>query len=109
MNLSFHRENIFSCWTHITPFLMQLSVPMLLEECSELAVLGPPPPLGGWTRCREKSSSVKALEPSPGCGARSLEAGASLVTGAARPEALRGESVGAGLGWWCGETARGIL
>ena len=30
MNLSFHLENIFSCCTHITPFLTQLSLPSTL-------------------------------------------------------------------------------
>ena len=42
INLSFHLENIFSCWTHITPFLMQVSEPRRLglgpEEAE--AVLG---------------------------------------------------------------------
>ena len=76
INLSFHLENIFSCWTHITPFLMQVSEPRRLglgpeeaEDCSVLSVRGPiPPPPGAGTLCREKSSSVKALAPSPACG-----------------------------------------
>ena len=46
MNLSFHLEKSFSCWTHMTPFLMQESDPSKLgpgwteaeEECSELSV-----------------------------------------------------------------------
>ena len=38
MNLSFHLEKSFSCWTHMTPFLRQVSVPRRLEACSELSV-----------------------------------------------------------------------
>ena len=38
MNLSFHLENSFSCWTHITPFLMVASLPSRLELCSEPSV-----------------------------------------------------------------------
>ena len=38
MNLSFHLENSFSCWTHMTPFLRQESLPSRLEPCSELSV-----------------------------------------------------------------------
>ena len=38
MNLSFHLEKSFSCWTHITPFLRVASLPSTLELCSELSV-----------------------------------------------------------------------
>ena len=75
INLSFHLENIFSCWTHMTPFLMQVSEPRGLglgpgDECSVLSVLCPASlSPGAGTRCREKSSSVKALAPSPACEA----------------------------------------
>lgn len=106
INLSFHLENIFSCWTHMTPFLMQVSEPKRLglgpeerEEGSLLSDLCAAAPPGAGTRCREKSSSVKARAPSPACEGslwsvlRSAEAGptASLGTGA-----RRGERVGAG-------------
>ena len=108
INLSFHLENIFSCWTHMTPFLMQVSEPRMLmlgpgereggSVLSDLCTAGPP---GAWTRRREKSSSVKARAPSPACECegslwsvlRSAEAGppVSLGTGA-----RRGERGGAG-------------
>lgn len=46
MNLSFHLENIFSCWTHMTPFLTHESlvsrrlglgpeVEQVVVECSD--------------------------------------------------------------------------
>ena len=37
MNLSFHLEKSFSCWTHMTPFLRQVSCPSTLAPCSELS------------------------------------------------------------------------
>ena len=39
MNLSFHLENSFSCWTHITPFLRQVSCPRRLEAWSSVSVM----------------------------------------------------------------------
>ena len=98
MNLSFHLENSFSCWTHITPFLMVVSVPRMLELGSELSVREEGLGTGQWLtrgRLREKSSSVTALGPSPPCEATLL---VSLPGGLLRPPAL--------VGW---ETARGIL
>ena len=106
MNLSFHLENSFSCWTHITPFLMVVSLPRMLEVGSELSVregLG----TGQWLtrgRLREKSSSVTALGPSPPWEATRL---VSLPGGLLRPPVLLGSGF-----WWlidCCETARGIL
>ena len=107
MNLSFHLENSFSCWTHITPFLMVVSVPRMLELGSELSVREEGLGTGQWLtrgRLREKSSSVTALGPSPPCEATLL---VSLPGGLLRPPALLGSGF-----WWlidCWETARGIL
>ena len=139
MNLSFHLENNFSCWTHMTPFLTQESLPRRLElgipageECSDVSVtegaltkeLGPllaDEDCVTEGRCLEKSNSVTALEPRPTCeeSLRSLPSSMPWVLmGAPWPKA---DGTPLDCGWWnvacwllfwlidCWETARGIL
>ena len=127
MNLSFHLENIFSCWTHITPFLMQVSLgsspaepeaALVAVDISEVSVTdgaraafcrqGSPLGPGFATAARwwrEKSSSVTALAPSlPPAGWRGCCGEDTRRSLASSEEAGSRLAVAAG-----GETASGIL